>query len=60
MAVRIVLPDPAPVIGLPEGVALEPGSLTIRFASGEQLLERLFGLARVLAANPSRLDSLNV
>lgn len=57
-SVRITLPDPPPVAGLPDGVALEPGRLTVSFASGEQLLERLFGLARVLAADPARLDAL--
>lgn len=58
-SVRIRLPDAAAAIpGLPPGVTLEAGSLTVQFASGQELLERLFGLARVLAADPSRLDSL--
>ncbi len=49
---KIVLPDPAPIAGLPDGVALAPGRLTVSFASEQQLLERLFLLARLLAANP--------
>ncbi len=57
-AVKIVLPDSAPSAGLPAGVSLQPGMLTIAFDSGEQLLERLFLLARALAANPPMLAKL--
>jgi hypothetical protein len=57
-AVKIVLPDPAPSIELPDGVSLQPGLLTVSFESEQQLLERLFLLARVLAAQPQLLDGL--
>jgi hypothetical protein len=57
-AVKIVLPDAAPSIDLPAGVAFQPGLLTIAFDTGEQLLERLFLLARAFAANPPMLGNL--
>ena len=43
-------------VGLPEGVSLTPGRLTVSFDSGPQLLEKLFLLARVLATQPHLLD----
>jgi len=48
MAVRI--PDP-PVAGggMPGGVAVEAGRLTVEFGSVEELLSRLYGLAQVAA-----------
>jgi len=55
-AVKIVLPDPAPASGLPHGVSLEPGRLTIVFDDEQQLLERLFLLARRLASEPQWLS----
>ncbi len=57
-AVRILLPDPKPVAGLPDGVSLTPGLLSISFGDEAQLLERLFALARLLAANPRFLTEL--
>ena len=51
-AVKIVLPDRAPSVDLPDGVSLQPGLLTVSFENEQQLLERLFLLARVFAANP--------
>jgi hypothetical protein len=54
-AVKISLPDAPPAPGLPEGVAISAGVLTIRFDNTQQLLERLFGLARSLAAHPASL-----
>jgi hypothetical protein len=58
-AVKIVLPDRPPSVGLPEGVSLQAGLLTISFTNEQQLLERLFLLARVLAAEPQLLTHLN-
>jgi hypothetical protein len=55
-AVKIILPDPAPATDLPEGISLQPGRLTIVFDDERQLLERLFFLARRLAADPERLS----
>ena len=57
-AVRIVLPDPAPPVDLPEGVSLQPGLLTVSFENEQQLLERLFLLARVLATQPQILNNI--
>ncbi|MCL4849934.1 MAG: hypothetical protein KJZ78_00955 [Bryobacteraceae bacterium] len=57
-AVRIVLPDPAPSVDLPEGVSLQPGLLTVSFENEQQLLERLFLLARVLATQPQILNNI--
>jgi hypothetical protein len=56
-AVKIVLPDRAPSTELPEGVSLQPGLLAVSFESEQQLLERLFLLARALAAQPQLLTN---
>lgn len=58
-AVKIVLPDAAPSLDLPAGVSLQPGALTISFANEEELLQRLFLLARVFAANPPLLSKIS-
>ena len=58
-AVKIVLPDVLPPADLPAGVSLKPGILTIAFNSEQQLLERLFLLARAFAAKPQLLSSMN-
>ena len=55
-AVKIVLPDPKPAIELPDGVSLQPGLLTVSFETEQQLFERLFLLARVLATQPQVLN----
>jgi len=57
-AVRIVLPDPVPPEGMPEGVSLEPGLLQVRFGNSQELLERLFALARALARDPYQVATL--
>ena len=57
-AVKIVLPDPVRSTNLPAGVSLQPGILTVSFNSEEQLLERLFLLARSFAVNPQLLSNL--
>jgi hypothetical protein len=59
-AVRIILPKGIPMTDLPAGVSLQPGLLTVAFATQEQLLERLFLLARVFAADPERLARIPV
>jgi hypothetical protein len=59
-AIKIVLPDPKPSVELPDGVSLEPGLLTISFESDQQLLERLFLLARALAAQPHLLNTISL
>jgi hypothetical protein len=56
-AIKIVLPEPKQTVQLPEGVSLEPGLLTISFDNEQQLLERLFLLARVLATQPHVLSA---
>lgn len=56
-AVKIVLPDRPASVDLPPGVSLGPGLLTIGFDSEEQLLQRLFLLARALAGNPQLLHT---
>ena len=57
-AVKIVLPEPALSSDLPAGVSLEPGRLTISFSTGEQLLERLFLIARAFANKPQLINNL--
>ena len=59
-AIRIVLPAPKPTVQLPDGVSLEPGLLTIAFDNDQQLLERLFLLARVLATQPQVLSAVSL
>lgn len=59
-AIKIVLPDQTPKIDLPDGVSLRPGRLTVDFANEEQLLERLFLLARVLATQPETLGGVSL
>jgi len=58
-AIKIILPD-RPSVDLPDGVSLRPGLLTVSFASEQQLLERLFLLARVLATQPQMLSSVSL
>lgn len=58
-SVKIVLPDGRPTADLPEGVSLRPGLLSVTFDNGQQLLERLFLLARVLATQPELLGRLS-
>jgi hypothetical protein len=57
-AVKIILPDPSTSVDFPAGVTLDPGILTITFDSEQQLLERLFLLARVLATKPLVISNL--
>lgn len=59
-SVKIVLPDAPSPPGLPAGVSLQPGMLTISFGSQEELLERLFLLARAFAGKPELLDGIVV
>jgi len=58
-AVKIVLPDPMPLADLPDGVSLGPGLLTVSFDNEQQLVERLFLLARVLATRPQLLSAVS-
>ena len=59
-AIKIVLPDEAPAAEIPAGVSLEPGLLTVSFANEQQLLERLFLLARAFATKPQLLNNLRM
>ena len=59
-AVKIVLPDPLVQPDLPPGVSFQPGMLTVSFASQQELLERLFLLARAFAAKPQLLNGLDM
>jgi hypothetical protein len=58
--VKIVLPDRGRSVDLPDGVSLQSGLLTVSFENGQQLLERLFLLARVLATQPQFLSTLTL
>jgi hypothetical protein len=53
--VKIVLPDRGLSGEVPDGVSLQPGQLTVAVENDQQLLERLFLLARALATNPDML-----
>ena len=59
-AIKIVLPDSARPAEFPEGVSLQPGLLTVSFDNEQQLLERLFLLARLFATKPHLLNNLSV
>lgn len=59
-SIKIVLPDPPLSIELPDGVSLQPGLLTISFQDEQELLARLFLLARVLATHPNVVDSFTL
>ena len=56
-AIKIVLPERRPSDDLPYGVSFQPGLLTVSFDNEQQLLERLFLLARVLATQPQLLSA---
>jgi hypothetical protein len=59
-AIKIVLPDPpSQPSDFPPGVSLEPGLLTISFGTPQQLLERLFQLARAFATKPQLISGLD-
>ena len=58
--VKIVLPDRPRSVDLPEGVVLTPGLLTVSFKGEQQLLERLFLLARALATRPELLSDVTL
>lgn len=58
-AVKIVLPNPPAAVDLPPGVSLQPGRLIIAFDNQQELLERLFLLARCFAAKPHLLSNLD-
>lgn len=57
-AVKIVLPESLPAADIPVGVSLQPGVLTVSFSNEQQLLERLFLLARALATKPQLISNL--
>jgi hypothetical protein len=59
-AIKIVLPDPKGSVELPDGVSLQAGLLTVSFDTEQQLLERLFLLARVLATQPQVLSAASL
>jgi len=57
-AEKIVHPDGPPAPDLPAGVSLQPGLLTVAFDTEQQLLERLFLLTRLFAADTQTLSKL--
>ena len=59
-AIKIVLPDAGRSAGFPAGVSIEPGRLTVTFENEQQLLERLFLLARLFATDPQLLNNLPI
>jgi hypothetical protein len=59
-AIKIVLPEGVATTEIPAGVSFQPGLLTVAFHSQQELLERLFLLARAFAATPQLLDRLTL
>ncbi len=60
---EVLVEAPAAVVrqqfeGLPEGILIAPGEITIRFATSTQALERLLALAMAIGNNPSRFEEL--
>jgi hypothetical protein len=55
-----VLPDRTPSAEFTDGISLQPGLLTVPFDNEQQLLERLFLLARLFATKPELLQNLSV
>jgi hypothetical protein len=43
---------------MPEGVTLEPGSITVRFENPQQALERLLALAMAIGSDMQRFEEL--
>jgi hypothetical protein len=43
--------------GLPEGVDLEPGAITVRFTDPEEALRKLMALALAISRNRSAFDA---
>lgn len=48
MARRVELAVPGPTAGLPEGIQLIPGELTIRFSGSKDLAGKLFALSQTM------------
>ncbi|MBV9083279.1 MAG: hypothetical protein JOZ62_11420 [Acidobacteriaceae bacterium] len=44
--------------GLPEGVELRPGQITVRFANPDEALQKLLALAMAVGQNRERFDDL--
>jgi hypothetical protein len=42
--------------GLPEGVELGPGSITVRFGEPQEALQKLMALAMAISHNPRAFD----
>lgn len=55
-AIKIVLPEGVRSTDIPAGISFEPGLLTVAFSTKEELLERLFLLARAFATKPELLN----
>jgi hypothetical protein len=58
-SIKIVLPDGAPSTEIPPGVSFQPGLLTVAFNNQQELLERLFLLARAFANRPQLLSRVS-
>lgn len=56
VAIRVEPPPPCDP-SLPQGVRLEAGSLSIEFASVEDLLAKLYGIAQAAAADFTRFEA---
>jgi hypothetical protein len=44
--------------GLPEGISIEPGCLTVRFATARQALEKLLALAMAIRNDPALFEEM--
>jgi len=42
--------------GLPEGVELGPGCITVRFSQPQEALQKLMALAMAISQNPQAFD----
>jgi hypothetical protein len=58
---QVLVEAPAAIVDqelehLPEGIRLEPGCITVRFAEPQQALERLLALAMAIGNDPERFE----
>lgn len=58
---QVLVEAPATIVDqelehLPEGIRLEPGCITVRFAEPHQALERLLALAMAIGNDPDRFE----
>ncbi len=57
-AAAVSIPPPAPAAGLPEGVHIAAGRMTVEFSGVEDLLAKLYGVAQAASTDFPRFEEL--